>query len=41
MAVGHTSLSQFQLINADLTLTQFGAKPHLEPADRTNAQTYI
>ena len=41
MAVGHTSLSQFQLINADLTLTQFAAKPHLEPADRTNAQTYI
>lgn len=41
MAVGHTSLSQFQRFNADLTLTQFAAKPHLEPADRTNAQTYI
>jgi len=40
LRVMNTSVHKFQLVGNDLHMTQFGAIPHLEQADRAHARTY-
>ncbi|OUS07470.1 hypothetical protein A9Q96_06050 [Rhodobacterales bacterium 52_120_T64] len=40
MAVAHTSIHKFTMLNGDLHLTQFGGTPHLDYPERLHAKTF-
>lgn len=41
LAVAHTSVHKFELVEGELHLTQFGSTPHLDTVDRAYARTFI